>query len=110
LSNLEDSIILGCINKHATIYPSHAEYQASRKKSKAKDNPDILAKYVCFMGVQPGPGYFFEMEWKNIYRHADTDFDGIKNYITQQTELRKKIKRKRNVKEKKEVVKNSCSR
>lgn len=91
MSNQEDTITVGCIERHATVYSTFEEYNnAKRSKSKMKKNPDIDAKYVCLMGVYVKQGWFFEMDWKKIYRHGDTDFDGIKKYITQQIELRQK--------------------
>lgn len=94
MSNLEDSVTLGCIIKLATVHSTYSEYNAKRSKSKTT-NIDKEARYVCLMGAHAQRGWFFEMDWKSIYRHADTDFDGIKNYITHQIELRKKPSLKR---------------
>jgi hypothetical protein len=47
------------------------------------------------MGAHVKRGLFFDMDWNSIYKHAKTDFDGIKNYINEQVELRLKPSLKR---------------
>ena len=95
ITDVEDPVGLGCIIKIATVYSSHAELQASRKNKKSNKNADSESKYVCTMAVYDRSGIFAEVDWDTLYDHANTDFDGLKTYVTESIEFERKSRRKR---------------
>jgi hypothetical protein len=92
---VEDPVSLGCIIKIATVYPSHAELEASRKNKRSNKNPDAESKYVCTAAVHDRSGIFAEVDWDNFYDHSNTDFDGLKRYVNESIEFERRSRRKR---------------
>lgn len=102
---MEDPVSLGCIVQIATVYSSFAELEASRKNKKSKKSADSEAKYVCSMAVHDRSGVFAEVDWDNLYDHANTDFDELKRYVTESIEFERRSRRKR----KRDIVQHSLT-
>jgi len=79
------------------VLSTQDEYNAYWKKAKLA-KPDLDAVYVCPMALHGKRCKFVEMDWKEVYRGKDTDFDGIKQRINAVVRIKptaNAIKRKR---------------
>jgi hypothetical protein len=83
------------------VYSNQYEYEKHRRKR--APIPDRDGAYVCPMAADSKSGKFFEFDWKVLYKHENTDFDGIKQYISEQTEAGKRTRSKRNREDKEKV-------
>ena len=47
------------------------------------------------MAVHDRSGIFAEVDWESLYNHANTDFDGLKRYVSESIEFERRSRRKR---------------